>query len=407
MKVCVLGGGGREHALAWAAARFGHEVVTVPGNAGNPWSANEEPTDADLYVLGSDDAVCSGQGDRLRSAGRLVFGPNADGGRLEGSKRWMKTLLADAGVPTAAHGSFTDARAAEAFLKKMAEVGAAREGEREGYVVKTDYLALGKGVLVTDDLGEAIADARAKLAHGAIVIEERIDGLEFSLHAVCDGRRAVLLPTAMDHKRIFDGDLGPNTGGMGAVAPVPRLTRDVVQEAYERCLLPTLDALRARGIDYRGILYGGPLMLTGSGPKVVEWNVRFGDPEAQVLLPLFESDPCELMAEAAGGSITSTPRFSDRTAVSVVLASEGYPFTPRTGDRIEGLAEACALADVSVFSAGVGPGGTANAGRVLDVTALGADVHDARARAYGAVARISWPGMQYRRDIALSAVDRA
>lgn len=394
MKVCILGGGGREHALAWAADKFGHHVVVVPGNAGIPWASNEEPEDADLYVLGSDDVVCSGQGDRLRAAGRSVFGPNADGGRLEGSKQWMKELLTAAGIPTARHTTVSDIAAAERFLRTLTG----------GYVVKTDYLALGKGVLVTDDLDEAIGDARSKLEHGAVVIEEKLDGLEFSLLAICDGEQAVLLPSAMDHKRIFDGNRGPNTGGMGAVAPAPRLSTSVAQEAFESCVEPTLRALRSRGIDYRGVLYGGPLMLTEAGPKVVEWNARWGDPEAQVLLPLFESDPYELMAEAAAGAITAEPRFHGRAAVTVVLASEGYPAAPRVGDRIDGMAEAMALPEVLLYSAGVGPDNTTNGGRVLNVTALGDDVPQARTRAYEAIDLISWPGMQYRRDIALSAL---
>jgi phosphoribosylamine--glycine ligase len=394
VRVCILGGGGREHALAWAADRFGHEVVVVPGNAGIPWASTAEPHDSDLYVLGTDDAVCSGQGDRLRAAGHLVFGPDRDGGRLEGSKQWMKELLDGAGVPTARYATVRDASAAERFLRTLPG----------GYVVKTDYLALGKGVLVTEDLDEAIADARSKLAHGAVVIEERLDGLEFSLHAICDGEHAVVLPTAMDHKRIFDGNIGPNTGGMGAVAPVPRLSASLVREAFESCVEPTLRALRSRGIDYRGVLYGGPLMLTQEGSKVVEWNARWGDPEAQVLLPLFESDPCELMAQAAAGAITAEPRFQNRAAVTVVLASEGYPETPRVGDGIHGLEEAMSLPDVLVFSAGVGPNTTTNGGRVLDVTALGDDVAQARARAYEAIDLITWPGMQHRRDIALAAV---
>ena len=394
MKVCILVGGGREHALAWAADKFGHHVVVVPGNAGIPWASNEEPEDADLYVLGSDDVVCSGQGDRLRAAGRSVFGPNADGGRLEGSKQWMKELLTAAGIPTARHTTVSDIAAAERFLRTLTG----------GYVVKTDYLALGKGVLVTDDLDEAIGDARSKLEHGAVVIEEKLDGLEFSLLAICDGEQAVLLPSAMDHKRIFDGNRGPNTGGMGAVAPAPRLSTSVAQEAFESCVEPTLRALRSRGIDYRGVLYGGPLMLTEAGPKVVEWNARWGDPEAQVLLPLFESDPYELMAEAAAGAITAEPRFHGRAAVTVVLASEGYPAAPRVGDRIDGMAEAMALPEVLLYSAGVGPDNTTNGGRVLNVTALGDDVPQARTRAYEAIDLISWPGMQYRRDIALSAL---
>ncbi|MEA3019808.1 MAG: phosphoribosylamine---glycine ligase [Actinomycetota bacterium] len=388
MKVCILGGGGREHALAWAAAKFGHDTSVVPGNAGNPWSVPAEPVDADLYVLGSDDAVVSGQGDRLRTAGKLVFGPNADGGQLEGSKAWMKELLVDAGVPTARHGSFTDVEGATRFLRTLPGP----------YVVKTDYLALGKGVLVTPDLDDAIADARAKLEHGGVVIEECMEGPEISVFAVCDGSRAVLLPPAQDFKRIGDGDVGPNTGGMGSVAPVPIATKEVVDEVMERCIQPTLDALRARGIDYRGVLYSNP-MLTAEGPKIVEYNVRFGDPEAQCLLPLFESDPVALLAEAAAGELRTEPRFSDRACVTVALAAEGYPATPRRGDKIVGIDDAGALEDVVVFSAGVGPGWVTDGGRVLNVTALGSDVADARERAYRAVDMISWRGMYCRRDI--------
>jgi phosphoribosylamine--glycine ligase len=388
VKVCVLGPGGREHALAWAAARFGHDVSVVPGNAGNPWSRPVEPDDADLYILGSDDAVVSGQGDRLRAAGKLVFGPNADGGQLEGSKQWMKELLVEGGVPTARHGSFTTLAPAEAFLRDLPGP----------YVVKTDYLALGKGVLVTPDLDEAIADARAKLEGGGIVVEECMEGPEISVFAVCDGTRAVLVPPAQDFKRIGEGDVGPNTGGMGSVAPVPIATKDVIDEVLERCIQPTLDALRARGIDYRGVLYSNP-MLTAEGPKIIEYNVRWGDPEAQCLMPLFESDPMQLMAEAAAGDLRTSPRFSDRACVTVALAAEGYPGTVRKGDVITGIDDANALLDVTVFSAGVGPGTTTNGGRVLNVTALGSDLREARERAYRAVDLISWPGMTCRRDI--------
>jgi len=384
----VLGGGGREHALAWAAARFGHDVSVVPGNAGNPWSRLDEPDDADLYVLGSDDVVVSGQGDRLRAAGKLVFGPNADGGQLEGSKQWMKALLVEAGVPTARHGSFTTLPEAEAFLRSLPGP----------YVVKTDYLALGKGVLVTPDLDEAIADARTKLEGGGIVVEECMEGPEISVFAVCDGTRAVLVPPAQDFKRVGDGDVGPNTGGMGSVAPVPIATKDVLDEVLERCIQPTLDALRARGIDYRGVLYANP-MLTAEGPKIVEYNVRWGDPECQVLMPLFESDPMLLMLEAAAGNLRSEPRFIPRSCVTVALAAEGYPGTVRKGDAITGIDDANALPDVTVFSAGVGPGRVTNGGRVLNVTALGSDVREARRRAYEAVGLISWPGMFCRRDI--------
>ena len=388
MKVCVLGSGGREHALGWAAAKFGHDVSVVPGNAGNPFSRPDEPADADLYVLGSDDVVVSGQGDRLRAAGHLVFGPNADGGQLEGSKQWMKALLVEAGVPTARHGSFTELAPATEFLRSLPGP----------YVVKTDYLALGKGVLVTPDLDEAIEDAARKLDGGGIVVEECMEGPEVSIFAVCDGSRAVLVPPAQDFKRIGEGDVGPNTGGMGSVAPVPIATKAVVDEVLERCIQPTIDALRARGIDYRGVLYSNP-MLTADGPKIVEYNVRWGDPEAQCLMPLFESDPMALMAEAAAGELRTEPRFVDRACVTVALACEGYPDAPRKGDRIEGIDDANALPDVTIFSAGVGTGNVTAGGRVLNVTALGSDLRQARERAYEAVGMISWPGMTYRRDI--------
>ena len=398
MKVCILGPGGREHALAWAAAKFGHDVSVVPGNAGNPFSRPDEPADADLFILGSDDAVVSGQGDRLRGAGKLVFGPNADGGQLEGSKAWMKQLLVDGGVPTARYGAFTARPEAEAFLRSLPGP----------YVVKTDYLALGKGVLVTPDLDDAIGDARAKLEGGGIVVEECMEGPEISVFAVCDGERAVLVPPAQDFKRIGDGDVGPNTGGMGSVAPVPIATKAVLDEVLERCIQPTLDALRARGIDYRGVLYSNP-MLTADGPRIIEYNVRWGDPEAQCLMPLFESDPMQLMAEAAAGALRTEPRFNDRACVTVALACEGYPDAPRKGDVIEGLDDANACLDVTVFSAGVGHaprsdgrsgrGYITNGGRVLNVTALGRDLREARERAYEAVGMISWPGMTYRRDI--------
>jgi phosphoribosylamine---glycine ligase len=398
MKVCIIGGGGREHALAWAADRFGHDVVVTRGNPGIPWSTRREPVDidAELFVIGPDQPLVDGMADRLRSAGKTVFGPGADGARLEGSKGWMKQTLAAAGVPTADHGAFTDAHEAEAFLRRLPGP----------YVVKTDYLALGKGVLVTPDLDEAIADARSKLLGGAIVVEEHMSGPEISLFAVCDGERAVVLPPCQDHKRVSDGDTGPNTGGMGAYSPVPFFGDDERDLAMERCVLPTLAELRRQGIDYRGVLYAG-LMLTDEGPKVVEFNVRFGDPEAQVLMPRFVSDPMELLLQAARGRIEDEPAFDDRACVTVVLASEGYPGTPRTGDRIQGLGGVEGLEGVLVFKAGVGPGGSTAGGRVLNVTATGATVREARRRAYDAVVRISWPGMHHRHDIAAAATEGA
>jgi phosphoribosylamine--glycine ligase len=391
LRIVVTGKGGREHALAHAFARFGHDVVVTPGNPGIPWSG-DDPGDADLYVLGPDDHVVEGLGDRLRAEGRTVFGPGADGGQLEGSKAWMKDLLAEAGVPTARYGNFTDGDAAEAFLRELPGP----------YVVKTDYLALGKGVLVTADLDEAVADARAKLEQGAIVVEECMVGPEFSLFAVCVGTRAVALPPAQDHKRVGDGDTGPNTGGMGAYSPVPLASAVLVDLVVEQAVEPTLAHLRRLGIDYRGVLYAG-LMLTAEGPKVVEYNVRFGDPEAQVLLPRFTSDPAQLLLEAARGELGSTPTFDDGAAITIALCSEGYPTSTRTGDPIEGIVDAEAVDGVTVYRAGVGAGDTTAGGRVLNVTALAPTIAEARSRAYDAVARISWPGMHHRTDIASQA----
>jgi phosphoribosylamine--glycine ligase len=282
------------------------------------------------------------------------------------------------------------------------------------FVVKTDGLAAGKGVLVTDSYDEAAADVRAKLSGQAfgdagrrVVIEEHLDGPELSLLCVCDGQRAVPLAPAQDFKRLLDGDAGPNTGGMGAYSPVPIAGKDVVDEVLERAVRPTLAALQARGIDYRGVLYAG-IMLTSQGPKVLEYNVRFGDPEAQVVLPRYAGNLSELLEEAASGRLESEPQFDDRAAVTVVCATEGYPLHPRTGDVIEGLDAADAIDGVLVFRAGVAlddAGRLVTAGgRVLAVTGLGDDLASARATAYEAVSRISWPGMHYRTDIAAGAV---
>ncbi len=397
MKVCVVGGGGREHALASVLGRTA-SVVVSPGNPGIPGSVAvpAEEIDADLFVIGPEVPLVDGLADRLRASGRSVFGPGADGARLEGSKAWMKSILADARVPTARHGVFSDLPAAAVFLRSLAPP----------YVVKTDGLAAGKGVLVTPSLDEAVADVAAKLSGVAfgsagrrVVIEEGLVGSEVSLLCICDGRRAVALAPAQDHKRLLDGDGGPNTGGMGAFSPVPGVGKDLVEEVVERAVEPTLHALHLRGIDYRGVLYAG-LMLTADGFKVLEYNVRFGDPEAQVVLPRLDCDLAQLLAEAAAGRLESEPSFVDDAAVTVVLAAQGYPSSPRTGDVIAGLDAARALPGVEVFCAGVGPGMTTAGGRVLSITGTGPTLDAARSRAYAAVAEISWPGMQFRTDIA-------
>jgi phosphoribosylamine--glycine ligase len=398
VRVCVVGGGGREHALADVLSRTA-DVVVSPGNPGIPGSTPQPPDeiDAELFVIGPEAPLVDGLADRLRSRGSLVFGPGADGARLEGSKAWMKSVLADAGVPTARHGSFApgDVDGALAFLRSLDGL----------YVVKTDFLAAGKGVLVTESLDEATDDVRSKLEQGAVVLEEGLTGPELSVLAVCDGTNAVPLAPAQDFKRALDGDAGPNTGGMGAYSPVPFATKDVVDEVMEGAVLPTLRRLRAIGIDYRGVLYAG-LMLTPGGVKVLEYNVRFGDPEAQVVLPRVAGDLAAFLAAAAGGRLDGEPAFVDDAAVTIVLAAPGYPAAPRTGDAIEGIDDARAVDGVTVYCAGVsGDAGALRTagGRVLDVTAVAPTIADARRRAYDAAARIAWPGIQFRTDIAEEA----
>jgi phosphoribosylamine--glycine ligase len=404
MKVCVVGSGGREHALAAVLARTA-DVVVTPGNPGIPGSTDAPPDEvgADLVVIGPEVPLVDGLADRLRADGHLVFGPGADGARLEGSKRWMKELLAEAEVPTARFGSFTELEPALAFLEDLPGP----------WVVKTDGLAAGKGVLVATELEEAAEDVRAKLsgesfgeAGRRVVIEEGLSGPELSLLVVCDGRRAVPLAPAQDFKRIGEGDTGPNTGGMGAYSPVALAPPDVVDEVMHRAVEPTLASLRAQGIDYRGVLYAG-IMLTAEGPKVIEYNVRFGDPETQVVLPRLTSDLAALLAGAAAGRIEAEPSFTEEAAITVVLSSEGYPSSPRTGDVIEGLDAAREVPGVAVFCAGVGEDEqgrlTTAGGRVLNVTAMAPDLATARERAYEAVGHITWPGRYVRHDIAEAA----
>jgi phosphoribosylamine--glycine ligase len=405
VKVCVVGGGGREHALRNALAATA-EVVVTPGNAGIPGSVAAPPEEvaADLFVIGPEVPLVDGLADRLRAGGALVFGPGADGARLEGSKAWMKEVLGDAGVPTAGHASFTEVEPALAHLRTLGPP----------YVVKTDGLAAGKGVLVTESQAEAADDVAAKLggrSFGAagrrVVIEEGLTGPELSVLCVCDGTRVVPLAPAQDFKRLGDGDSGPNTGGMGAFSPVPLAGPDLVEVVVDGAVEPTLAALRKRGIDYRGVLYAG-VILTADGPKVLEFNVRFGDPEAQVVLPRFAGDLAAFLAEAASGCLVTEPAFVPDAAVTVVLAAEGYPAAPRTGDAIAGMEAAAAVAGVTVHCAGVEAGHASlmtAGGRVLQVTAMGASLAEARDRAYTAVSHVTWPGMQYRSDIARIAAD--
>ncbi|MGH9082896.1 MAG: phosphoribosylamine--glycine ligase [Acidimicrobiales bacterium] len=423
----MVGSGGREHALARALARSADVVVTPgsPAMAGTSaeghrvavTAAPPEEVEADLVVVGPEGPLVDGLADRLRAAGRLVCGPGADGARLEGSKAFMKDLLVEAGVPTARYGVFDRADSAARFLRSLPGP----------WVVKTDGLAAGKGVLVASTLAEAEADVAAKLggAFGAagrrVVVEEALTGPECSLQVLCDGTRVVPMAPARDHKRVGDGDTGPNTGGMGACSPVPGVDAATVDRVMAEAVEPLVAVLRRRGIDYRGVLYAG-LMLTPEGPKVLEYNIRFGDPEAQVVLPLLAEDPVEILAAVAGGRLDRVAgrldgwldgRLGGRlgttgdAAVCVVMAVEGYPAEPRIGDPIAGLAADGQLADpvdgVTVLHAGTRRQGdrylTAG-GRVLGITAVAPTLDGARRRAAEAAGRISWPGAHHRRDIA-------
>ena len=424
--VCVVGSGGREHALAVVLGRTA-DVVVTPGNPGIGGVTPEghtitsvdtppEELEADLYVIGPEAPLVDGLADRLRAAGRLVFGPGADGARLEGSKAFMKEMLAEAGVPTARFGVFTEAGPAKEFLRSLPAP----------WVVKTDGLAAGKGVLVTESLADAEADIDAKLSGDAfgdagrqVVVEEGLVGPECSLLVLCDGHRLAALAPAQDFKRRDDLDGGPNTGGMGAYSPVPGIDDRMVDHLVETAVAPLVAALVRRGIDYRGVLYAG-LMLTPDGPKVLEFNVRFGDPETQVVLPRLDGDLAGLLAEAAAGTLVTRPRFTGEAAVCVVMASEGYPESPRTGDSIVGLDRAAEMEGVTVFHAGTtwaraappagdgtgaaGDGAVVTSGgRVLGVTGLGSSLDEARTRAYRGVDAIAWPGVHVRSDIARAA----
>lgn len=419
MKVLVVGSGGREHALVRAFSRSGlvDEVLAAPGNPGMLDEAERVEVDAsdpyavasladergvELLVVGPEAPLVAGVVDACEARGVPAFGPGRAGARLEGSKGWMKELLVGAGVPTARHASFAAGEEDEAlrFLEELPGF----------YVIKADGLAGGKGVTVTESFGEARDAVRSYLSGDAfgeagtsLVIEEGLTGPELSLLVLCDGTRSIPLAPARDHKRIGDGDTGPNTGGMGAYSPVPLVNEKTVGRIVEEAIEPTLAALRARDIAYRGVLYAG-LMLTPEGPKILEYNVRFGDPEAQAVIPRLSSDLALHCLEAAEGRLRSDVAWRSDACVTVVLASEGYPASSRTGDVIRGVEDAEGLDDVAVFHAGTeldGEGRLRTAGgRVLGVSALGGNLRKARERAYAAAGKISWRGMQYRGDVA-------
>lgn len=417
MKVLVLGPGGREHAIIRALLRDPAvtEIHSAPGNAGiaadvpvhavdanDPRAAVALATDlaVDLVIIGPEAPLVAGVSDALRDAGFPVFGPSKAAALLEGSKAFAKEVMASAGVPTAMARIASNRAEAESAL---ASFGAP-------YVVKDDGLAAGKGVVVTDDYDAALAHAESCFkAGGSVVIEEYLDGPEVSLFVISDGATCLPLSPAQDFKRIFDGDRGPNTGGMGAYTPLPWLPEGFVEEVIERVAQPTVDEMARRGTPFVGVLYCG-LAATSRGIRVIEFNARFGDPETQAVLARLRSPLGTLLLAAAQGELPAdlVLDWDPRSAVDVVIAAENYPDTPRKGDPISGLEAASALENVHVDHAGTtsvnGEIVTAG-GRVLAVVALGEDLAEARQAAYAGVQEISWAGAQYRTDIALAAVE--
>ena len=412
MKALVIGTGGREHALVWALSRDPSvsEVHAAPGNPGIAALAALHDVDAmsgpsvadlaerlavDLVVIGPEAPLVAGVADAVRGRGLAVFGPSGAAARLEGSKAFAKDVMAAAGVPTA-----------RAFVcTTPEEAAAALDALGPPYVVKDDGLAAGKGVVVTTDHAEALAHAKGC---AAVVIEEYLDGPEVSIFALTDGTTVLPLQPAQDFKRIRDGDLGPNTGGMGAYTPLPWAPPDLVDEVLRDVLQPTVDEMARRGTPFTGLLYAG-LALTSAGVRVVEFNARFGDPETQALMALLDSPLSPLLHAAATGTLADVPPLAWKpgAAVAVVMASRGYPESSSAGDVIVGTETLDPETDVHVLHAGTArdPDGrlVTAGGRVLAVTAVGADLADARARAYEGVVTISFPGAQWRRDIAATA----
>jgi phosphoribosylamine--glycine ligase len=422
MNILLLGSGGREHALAWkiAASPLVARLVCAPGNAGIARECEVAALDiADhaaviaycraqaisFVVVGPEAPLCAGIVDDLEAAGIKAFGPSRQAAQLEGSKGFTKDLCRENRIPTAAYERFTAAAPAKAYARAR---GAP-------IVVKADGLAAGKGVVVAASLPEAEAAIDMMFGGGLgaagaeVVLEEFLTGEEASFFALCDGENAIPLASAQDHKRAHDGDRGPNTGGMGAYSPAPALTPALAARVMEEIVSPTLRAMRSRGTPFKGVLYAG-LMLTADGPKLIEYNVRFGDPECQVLMLRLMSDLVPALLASRDGVLKSFDlRWFPQPALTVVMAANGYPGSYRKGSAIEGIAEGALVEGVEIFHAGTAAVGgriLSAGGRVLNVSALGKTIGEARARAYQAVDRIRWPDGFCRRDIGLKAAAR-
>jgi len=424
MKILVVGSGGREHALAWKLAGEAgvSEVICAPGNAGIARTVRTAPAAAGdvealfelaareavgLTVVGPELPLDRGIVDLFSSRGLRIFGPRAGAARLECSKVFAKGFMARHGIPTARYRACASAAEARSVLA-AGELGLP-------IVVKADGLAAGKGVVVAPDAAAAEAAITAAMeerqfgaAGERLVLEECLQGPEVSVFALCDGRRAVPIGSAQDHKRVFDGDQGPNTGGMGAFAPSPLIDAPLMDRIMSEIVQPVVDGMRQDGDEYRGFLYAG-LMLTCDGPRVIEFNVRFGDPEAQVVLPMIDGDLAPALLAAAEGRLPERPiRLRDDRFVGVVLASPGYPQSSRSGDVIVGLERAAAIENVLVFHAGTAPGSDGSivtaGGRVLTVVGRGSTYEAAIDRAYSAVRVLGFEGMQYRTDIGRKAL---
>lgn len=415
MKVLVIGSGGREHALLWKLSQSPSvtDVYVVPGNDGMsdvasliPIKGNEDIIDfarlmqVDLTVAGPETVLTEGLADEFEKRGMAFFGPSKAAARIEGSKGFAKALMKKYGIPTAAYETFDDEEKAIAYLKA---------NDTYPIVIKADGLASGKGVIIAQSEEEAIDTVKDMLeghtfsgAGRSVVIEEFMEGEEASMLCFCDGTNVVPMISAQDHKRIFDFDKGPNTGGMGAYAPAPVMTKEMCEEVNVRILRPIVAAMKKEGYPFKGCLYAG-LMITSEGPKVVEFNCRFGDPETEAVLPLFDGDLARVMLDCVHGTLSDEAVvWKKACAVDVVLASEGYPASHSSGEVISGIEDA-KKAGCLVFHAGtVKKNGqyVVNGGRVLNVVALADTLAEAKAKAYEGVSSISWRGMQYRHDIA-------